>query len=245
MRIAVVLVIIMLSCLGLTELQAMQLCAGRPISAESGGCTGGEIFAYHFENSNDVTVGTPTGCSAGDEVATNTNVTFESSSPAPQDGTWSALFDSSGDKLEFDPPSAGMDTAGTVDKYIYLDAFTDNGEIFKLDGGGGNQVLIGMTGTEEIFLIYEGNTDQVTLITTGCDLVTGEWIHIIGKWRQGAENPSTYISCDSPTGGTDSDQSDTDLTDFSSAPTTVIMGSAGGTALSGNMDNLHIYDAWQ
>lgn len=208
------------------------------------GCSSPITFSYHMENSNDVTVGTPTGCSNGDEVGTETSVAYESSSPAPQDGTYSILFDGNPDNIAFDISGEDIfdDTAGNIDFYFYLDSFTSNREILRANGDGQNFLsIVIITNTDnELRLRYKGNNITVDLTTTGCDLSTGTWVHLIVRWTQADVDPNLFIDCND--GTTISDN--TNLTDWTTAAATLTLGNGGVSAYRGNIDNLTIKDTY-
>lgn len=206
------------------------------------GCTSPVTFSYNFENSADVTA-SGNGCSNGDTIGTETSIAYESASPAPQEGTYSALFDGVTDSIVYDITDRDIFTEvqGNISIYFYLDAFTNNREIFKIDGDANNLLEAHLrTNTDnELRVRYRGNGTFVPVTTTNCDLSTGTWVHLIVRWQQTGD-PNLLVDCNDGTQAS----SNTDLTAWTTAPVTFTLGDAGNLALEGNLDNLDIKNTY-
>lgn len=212
------------------------------ITSDAAACSSPETFRYHMENSNDVTVGTPTGCSNGDTTGTENGITYESASPAPQDGTYSLLCDGVNDKIEFDVISRDIVTEvqGNKHFWFYLDTYTSARDIVHVASSGNDFIQFQLlTNTDnELRLRYRGNGTTVALSTTACDLTTGVWVEITIRWQQTGD-PNLFIDCGGSTISTN-----TDLTAWAGNPSIFRIGDSGNFALQGNVDALTIKETY-
>jgi hypothetical protein len=244
---AIVLGLCLLS--GLSVNADIDTIEGSTIAGGEEGCTGDCTLILHFENSLTVTEGSPAGCSAGDTVITNSNATF--SSDYAQEGTYSLLLNHVNDQtyLDITTDDIAFEDKGTIDLYFYLDTFASGRELIKLHGDAGNRMMLTfITNTDnELKLEYkgDGSGQDRTLTTTDCNLVEGEEIHIIAKWRQGETDPSMSIYCNSATGGEATITSNDDLPTWDVDAAYLYMGVGNGVTPLGKLDTMKVYKEWQ
>lgn len=86
----------------------LAVCAGVPAVAAGGcdDCSGTLVFSTHFENDNDITVGTPCGCSDGTTAQALTGGSTYSSTYA-SDGTYSCKAEGENDVAAIDTTVGG------------------------------------------------------------------------------------------------------------------------------------------
>lgn len=212
---------------------------GGGVPAVAGGCTGSLLLSAHFENSDDITAGTPAGCSAGaDTTFARTGATYTTNNP--QDGTYSLLLDDDTENAIITVTSRDIfdERTGRIDFYFYADNVASSGDIFLARYGDDDYIAVNRSGTE-IRLRYNSTTGgAVSVTTSGLSLTNGTSYHIVAQW-QSTGDPNLYLTVNAVTAS-----SNTNLTAMAGSPTTLYFGDSGGWAFRGKIDNVKIYNTY-
>lgn len=215
-------------------------------------CTGGLTFSWHCENT-DVTLGTPAGCSAGDETAS-----VGAGSPAinadvtPYDGSYTVDIPASGPhyySFTLSNDTIVDDTKGTVSFYLYVNAFADASYLFKATYNVDNQIYIKLSNfstINRIELYHVGNTTIRKVETSNStDMPTGQWVLVTAKWSTTAVG-GNYLYINYNDGSDHSNVLTDSITAFASNATGLWIGkSAVSTAGDYALDKIEIWDSWK
>jgi hypothetical protein len=163
-----------------------------------------------------------------------------------QDGTYSVSFPTaSADYVEFNAASLFSTTAGTTTFYVYITTFIQNTYIWQARYDANNQLTIMMRGTDDATgreiraSWFPNNATSINVTTTSANMALNTWYLVTVKWRL-TGTPNFSIQVDATGEVTD----DTELGNFSNAPTTLRFGNQNADGL-GYLDNIKIYDSWQ
>jgi hypothetical protein len=230
----------------------MSVIAKKNVSAPAGdSCTSGLLLSSHFENNDDVTQGTPAGCSAGADStwaraagghggATYVNTTHTG---WPNDGTYSLLFNAHDETATMSVTSEDIceGSNGRFDLWIYLDTAATNGTIIRASTATSANINIQMVGTQLRFQYIDNDANLYVITTTA--LEDAHKYHVIARWRVGATDPairlSYYDDTDTLVQTVDNNGTSYDM----GAVTNIYLGDTGGDAFAGKIDSLKIYSS--
>jgi hypothetical protein len=252
-RILLILGLLVLLCSPAIARMTVLVLGGGGGGASADSCSGGLIFSWHGEDA-DVTVGTPTGCSAGDETGTaSSGATI--SSTQKKDGSNSVSIPTSSDYYSFTLSSSDIfnDDAGTVDFWIYMDTHSNHGGILRFqETAGTDEIYIRMEesgGNDELQVWHEGNSVERTAYTSVGPITEDTWYHVIVKWDTVSAHGGNYLSicADTTNGTTNCGTNASQPSSLSDDSGTLVIGDfAGWNGGDGYyLDLFKIYDSWQ
>lgn len=149
-------------------------------------CSGDLKFSWHMENI-DVTLGTPAGCSDGDETGT-LNSSASLSTTEKSDGTNSVKVEKSSGAgyYSFDVSSNDIIamTEGKLTIDLFVDTYVDNAVFIKWkDSGCYAMIRMRNDGSDiEVQAYVDQGTAIDTLETSGSGHTVDEWLRIIYQW---------------------------------------------------------------
>jgi hypothetical protein len=222
---------------------------GGSVAAATGeSCTGSLVVIAHFENNDDITVGTPAGCSAtGDTTwdrATGNGDSAYTADAATGSGSYSLSLPtdaSSEDTARL--TMAGIDGAQLrLDFWMKITVLPASGTrmIANIYYNNDNLADLSLSTSGNIVARHVGGGFSRTLTTTACNLSTGTWYHIIFAYREGASDPSMSVTCDANTETITSDL----YTQSGVDPGLLIVGFGGNYAFDGQIDYLKLYTTY-
>lgn len=221
---------------------------GDSVSCDS--CSGNRSLMAHFENNDDVTVGTPCGCSDGDTTVALTNATYGST--YYQDGAYSLHIGGSGHYATWSNTSRAIldEAAGTIKFWIRVSTWLSNGRIFYSAYNTSTDYLrIRMVGTSntdiEFDITYNDGTSTLTATTAALNGGLNTWYYLVGKYTQSDVDPNLGIYVYSDEGSTllSSGTSNTNLAAWGGGPASVDLGSPGEAVY--DIDKFEISKAWE
>ena len=205
------------------------------MSGSSGECvTDNVTFWYRAESEDFSGTNGTLDYSVGDDTAVvASGATFDADASYFASGNGLNLPTPS-DYIYFSPPTATMDDAGTIGFWLRLTTFTDTRRLVFLTKSPDDNVIISLSGTEELqFLWKDDGNVRSTLITSGAALSTGTWYFIQVAWETG--NPGyREIWVNNVSVGSSADI----IGSLDGAPTLFVFGDGTGTAQAGYMDNI-------
>lgn len=210
-------------------------------------CTGGLLFSWHCENV-DVTVGTPTGCSAGDTTATANSSAAINNDHTAQDGSNHCDFPTASDRYLFDISSNDIATtaAGTVIFYVKFQTITAYMGLFRIYGDADDYISVTVNATaDEAYLSYAGQGGSTRSAVTGAaNMTTGVWYKITAKWSVAGvdESGTKYLSID--VDDTNRGYGTSAVTAFTNAAVSLQIGETGGVSSDAQIDNIKVYNSW-
>lgn len=222
---------------------AIQAVVSQSTAASGDSCTSGLLLSMHFENDDTITNGTPAGCSAGDTTLTKTNSTYTTDNA--QDGSYALLFDNTSDMAALTVSGRDIvdERTGRIDLYWYCDN-TGDGYIWRsfVTGQTGDHIRLYVSSQEFLLRYGTAGTGAIDVVTTDCNITAGTMYHIIGRWRQGATDPSMSIQCNAVAAVT----INTNLfTDHTATFDAMQLGNADAEAARGKIDLLKIYNTFE
>jgi hypothetical protein len=188
-------------------------------------CTDGLTFAAYFnDNTGDVTLGNPCGCSTGNSTGTaNDSCTIHDgyldSAYALQyffyDG---AILDS-------------LDTEGSTLLDVRVDTWVDDAKIFELFGSASNYINIALYSSNDLRIWYNGNGSMVSgAITNNNQMNTSTRYYIIVRWTQSDVDPNIAVFLyNASENQLDTGIANNALTDWSTEPTELRIGNSHTT----------------
>lgn len=209
-------------------------------------CSGDLMLAASFENNDDLTQGTPAGCSDGDTTWTLTSATYSSTQAG--DGTYSlsrsgtyqyaSLGVSASDT--FNPDEFKVEFLAYVDTFGLLSLFesktdTQNYIAIKV-AGSSTDIRMGLT--------YEvGDTIYAVTIPTSSGRVEDEWFFVRAIAKVGTTGNDMKIEvCDSDgTSNCVSTEADKDHTSMSTKPTSLTVYNNSAVSGAAYVDALKVY----
>lgn len=213
---------------------------GQGVAASScDSCTGTLLFGSHFENSDDVTTGTPCGCNTNADVTWALTANMEYSTTQESDGTYSIHMTNTSAIKTATIPVDFSATAGTIVFDLYWVAETDYRHYLNITYNASNKIL----------LYYDDPYGCTLNIDHGgvnwnpyqaCS--SGGWHTIVIKWDTTTAHDGNYWSfkVDSNTPTTSNNN-----TAFAAAPTSLIIGdSAVENTDEFYIDKLKVYNTW-
>ena len=220
--------------------------SGIPVEAGEVVCTGGAnpIFYWDMEHITDVTSGTPAGCSAGDDVGLNVNAELSTTAGTVTNGTYSILFPTGYDHVEFDVSSGDIidGDEGTITFDVTCADWSIEPALFRSTDGTVDNMILVRVDNSTVRAEYDGSGTGLNITHGNTPLTNNQKYSVEYKWRIGTTNPSVSLNIDDGTAVT----SDTDLTQMSSSLTKLFIGNQGFPAASNCwIDNLKVYDSWQ
>lgn len=196
-------------------------------------CTGTQLFAAHFENNDDVTQGTPAGCSVGDTTVTRTGVTY--SATQASDGSYSSYSTVENSKSVIDSTNMDVSITGTWCGDIYYTQ-TVTRTIFAISLSPSlSGKIVYAAGANKLSTTYGSET------YTGSDTFTNEtWTRVCFSWDA---SPSVGADKLAVKVGTNAWQAQTNrvLTSLSSNPTTYYITGGFYAYYPGYVDNVKLY----
>jgi hypothetical protein len=224
------IILILAICLVPLTAMGFMFIGGRPAASSSScdDCSGTLTFAAHFENSDDVTSGTPCGCSDDDEVGDRTQSAHTPTyvSTPKKDGSYALdthygntyiHFDDNGTITDFYQSSFAV----TYKFWVYVEHYyDDNGKVFSSRHDGDNYVRLKVTGASDAIdfglEFEESDTGVHVTVTADSDCSDQTWYYVVAKVRSGSTNPSmgVWVYSDEESTLVDSATSDTDLHSF-------------------------------
>ena len=209
------------------------------------GCTGNTVFDAHFENDDDVTVGTPAGCSVDvTQTISKSGATFSSTNKI--DGTYSLYLNGYQHRATIDCSDFDLTTQGSVSFWIkeHATAGIQGGKVFVLNPTGSGEIFVrlytdgkfylGVTdadGTYSEFSTAAISADGTAQVQAGWDLATDHLIRL---------RLCTDGTCDTETWQTTTNSS---LGDTGANPNTITIGAADDINHYGWIDNFTIYSS--
>jgi hypothetical protein len=210
-------------------------------------CSGDLLFYSSFENSTTPTVGTPRGCWDYELPATNNYMTFVSD-PAPVAGSYAASTTDTGAQLEYNVSNLGINPAsGTVSFYFYPTELELLDELFTIDDGSFvNRIVLSIddTNPDELILRYRSDRQWTSLSSTACDIETNQWNYVKISWNALA-SPYLQIVCHEGLNAITANYETPLYGGAWSSPTRMTIGTGGGFAFPGHIDELRLYGARQ
>jgi hypothetical protein len=205
------------------------------------GCPADQILAAHFENNDDVTAGTPAGCTNSATTTLTKTGTAAYSATQASDGTYSLYLAAATDKATI--PTQDVRSAGTLIFDVYMASHVNWATLFHFYIDANNKIMLELTGTSgSMMMTYKGQgATPVTATTTG--IAFGSWNTITLKWSVAGAS-GKYISI----------QHDSDTPVTSASVITVLSGTwpdltLGDPAVTiskvGYYDKLILYNTWQ
>lgn len=198
-------------------------------------CAGALILTSHFENADDLTTGTPCGCSTNaDKTWALTNAVY--STTQESDGAYSIYIDDDLDTAVI--PADLSKTAGTITFDIYVATYGQYTSYVAWYVDSNNFLGCYAPSTGNIFCEYKGNgtSEGVTAAMSN-----GAWHSVVFEWRTGATDPSISIAIDGGAATT----SNTNLVEIIGTPTFQINWAYLTNAAQFYLDDLKVYNAWQ
>lgn len=209
-------------------------------------CSGDLSLAYHCEQ-DDVTGGTPCGCSDGDSTATRNDfavydATIQTNGTSSLDAAdkkkWAEF-----DNTEGGAESIAHDTAGTITFDLYITTFVAGGRPVQFRdalAGNADELRLFLFNDNDLQLSYYGNGVEVAVSSVAFNLALTTWYSVTIKWRLGAADPSLSLEANSVT-----TTSNTDLTAVEDAWIFLGFGEASGAESDTHVDNIKVYKTWQ
>lgn len=214
---------------------------GGQTSSSCDDCSGSLMFAWHMDDNDptpDVTLGTPCGCSDGDEIGAETG-SPEFSTTQKSDGTRSLRINaldedylfvvSSDDLINLDSFKVTFDIyvvsyPGTAAKYI---------EIFRATSGSDYVVVVAKNGGT-LNTYHNGGATWNDL--AGVTVATGSFVSCELQMKTGVAGNDSYLIC-----GANSAEEDNDLGTAASATSLYFGDKSGDEAGEYYIDNVKIY----
>jgi len=218
--------------------------------ATADSCIGDLLFSWHMENA-DVTLGTPSGCSVGDTTATlNSGAVLDAA--LYQDGARSGDCPTSNDYFGFTVSSEDLvrHVSGTVDVWIYVDAFGEGAAAFYAGVDSSNRVMVTMqtVSTFHQFRITHiaGGTGRTVNTTISGGFLNATWYHVVAKWDETAHNGNYLSICaDTNTGSTNCGGGTTALGIWTGTLTLMRVGEGAVVTSDSHVDNVKVYGVWR
>lgn len=210
-------------------------------------CTGNLLFSWHCEN-DDVTLGTPCGCSVGDTTGTAASGAVLSTDQK-QDGTYSLSIPTVSDYYGFTWASSDIlnPNAGTIDfwfRYAYITAGTPI--YFWVDVN--NRIYVNPDVSNTYLAATHISGGTISSGRTGVSVVTSNtWYHAKIRWDTTAHSGLYLkVTCDTTTGeSNDAGQGTNPLGTWAGTSGTLNIGDYLGNGGSFYVDNIKIYNNWQ
>lgn len=208
-------------------------------------CSGDLSFAFHFENSDTVTDGSPCGCSDGDTVGVrNDSAVYDT---IKSDGAYSLDAADRWKYIHFDNDLVGAEeivaeAAGTIIFDVYFES-TTAAKILHIGedtGGNSDTLYVLLDAGVDIVVWYFGNGTSVDVKSTGSAISQSTWHTITIKW-QAAGDPNLYVDVD----GGSSDTDNTDLTALEDKWEWIRFGETGANEGDLHIDNVKIYKTYE
>jgi len=213
------------------RMSLMQLGGGFDVVCDD--CTGATKFAFHMEDDDatpDVTLGSPCGCSDGDEVGAETGSPAFSSAQK-SDGTYSLHINAIDEYYEFDANGGEIDHDDfkiTFD--IYIVAYPDAGDWEKCD------IWSSYHDANDFFkLQLEDRTGGSYNVTAHVErdsvaedvhveVATGSFVSCEWQFKDGVDGNDHKLTC-----GVTTDEDDDDPAGHDTTPTVMRFGESYGT----------------
>jgi hypothetical protein len=220
-----------------------------PVAGGGDDCSDANLlFSWHMENEN-VTLGTPAGCSDGDETATlNSGATIDSTQF--QDGANSLSCPTGSDYAGFAVSGNDIfsETAGTIIFYLRINTggYVTGANLFSSRIDPNNRFEIYMQGADtptgrEIFMRWDGAGTTQSASTSDADLDTNTWYKITAKYDTADVDPNLSLQIDSETPVTNNNN----LVAWSGSLSAMNIGNTLSAASDYWLDNIKVYDNWQ
>jgi hypothetical protein len=198
------------------------------------------ILEAHFENSDDVTVGTPAGYSSNATKTWTKVGTAAYSGTQKSDGSYSLYLAAVTDKASI--ATADVRAAGTLVIDAYMASHVNWGYIASYYIGAANKLEITLTDVSgSARITYQGGGVDVHVDTTG--ITYGSWNTITVKWSVagvGGKYVSIQHGTDAPVTGASA------ITQLVGTWPALTVGDPAATASKvGYFDNLKLYDVWK
>lgn len=212
---------------------------GTSTAGSGDSCTDALELSAHFENSDTVTTGTPSGCNANADQTWTLGAGFEYSSADKSDGTYSLATVSADIAAKTATITADVDSAaGTVVFDIYATTLTNFEDILQINlaSPDSNNMLLIKEISGSYYFYYYGGGENTSVSATH---TTGSWQTVTIKWRV-TGSPHLSIQVDSGTAGTSTDA----LKTLTGTLTTFQIGQ-GISVNVYKIDKLKVYNSWQ
>jgi len=212
---------------------------GQGVAASScDSCTGTLLFGSHFENSDDVTTGTPCGCNTNADVTWDKTANVEYSTTQESDGTYSIHVTSAEATKTATIPVDFSATTGTVVFDFYWVAETDFYHFINFTYNAANRIFLYYDDPYGVTLnIDHGGVNWNPYLAGAANT----WHKVVIKWDTATAHDGKYFSFKVGTNSATSDNS----TAFAAAPTSLVIGySSSATTQEFYIDNLKVYNTW-
>lgn len=177
----------------------------KKIGGETGGagcdeCTGGLVFAWHFEN-NDVTLANPCGCSIlGDTVAgAGSGSPSLSTAGWYSDGSYAGHYDATGEHHVFDITQNGvaLGSEGRIEVDFSIDTWADNALLVELNPTSDGDSFMGvrLDGSESYVDVsaYWLVNSSTSRITAQSNYSGSNGLRAIMRWKVSNSNQDLKI----------------------------------------------------
>ena len=199
-------------------------------------CTGTQLFAAHFENNDDVTAGTPSGCSVGDTTLTRVGVTY--STTQKSDGEYSSYATAENSSVSID--SLGMDVsiAGTWCGDIYYTA-TAPRRTFTISASGAYGQIVYSVGGNTARTVYGSES------LTSTDMFVNDTLtRVCHSWDASAAGGADKLAVKVGTNGW-LETTNRTLTSLESNPSIYYITSGPYQYYPGYIDNVKLYSDYK
>jgi len=195
-------------------------------------CTGALLFAAHMENDDDVTAGSPTGCSVGDTTIAKTGATY--SSTQASDGTYSAYSTAENSSLVIASTNMDVSLVGTWCADVYY-TNTVLRRVFTISATGPMGAIVYSAGANTMRSSYASEN------YTGSDTFPNDaWTRVCATWdatqSAGSDKLGTKVGANAW-----QTQTNRTLTSLGSNPATYYIGGAAFLYWPGYVDNIKLY----
>jgi hypothetical protein len=202
-------------------------------------CNSPQVLGAHFENNDDIRIGTPKGCSSSGSF-TWTKFGADYSTSNNTDGSYSLYVGQITHYARI--ATTDVRAAGTVVMDVYIPVWSNWSIMWEWWISGTNRLNLqsaGVAGT--ISLEYKGNNVSKSLAQTGCSAAAAHTITL--KWSVAAV-AGHYLGIDVDGGGYA--YYDTAITQMIGTWPVFELGGvlSAGNSLAMYVDNLRIYSAW-